>query len=151
MPTVGVCLGAQLIASAPGERVYANGEKEIGWFDIESLPGEDSCFRFPRKATVFHWHGEIFDSPDNAICLARSAACNNQAFQPGASVIGIQFHLETTPESADSLISNCHHELVDGDFIQTEAAIRAMPQTAYKKINGLMDQVLSYVTGSQCS
>ena len=86
--------------------------------------------------------------PDNAVCLARSAVCDNQAFQLGAKVIGIQFHLETTPESADPLIINCRHELVDGDFIQTEAAIRAMPQTAYNKINRLMDQVLPYVTRS---
>ncbi len=148
MPTVGVCLGAQLIANSLGARVYPNRQKEIGWFDIESVPGDESSFRFPRKATVFHWHGETFDLPNNAVCLARSAVCDNQAFQLGDNVIGIQFHLETTPESADSLISNCRHELVEGTFIQTEAAMRAVPEKAYKKINRLMDQVLSYVTGS---
>jgi len=148
VPTVGVCLGAQLIANSLGARVYPNQQVEIGWFDIESVPGDDSCFRFPRKATVFHWHGETFDLPDNAVCLARSTACDNQAFQLGANVIGMQFHLETTLASANLLINNCRHELVEGTFIQPEAAMRAMPEKAYNKINRLMEQVLSYVTGS---
>lgn len=67
VPTVGVCLGAQLIANSLGARVYASREKEIGCFDIESLTGDESDFRFPRKATTFHWHGETFDLSDNAV------------------------------------------------------------------------------------
>ena len=54
VPTIGICLGAQLIASSLSARVYPNRQKEIGWFDIESVSGNESCFRFPRKATVFH-------------------------------------------------------------------------------------------------
>jgi GMP synthase-like glutamine amidotransferase len=148
VPVVGVCLGAQLIARALGTPVYANKEKEIGWFPIKAVDADGDVFRFPRQATVFHWHGETFDLPPGAVRLARSAACDNQAFQIGRNVIGLQFHLETTPETADLIIQNCRDELGDGAYIQTEQAMRAAPESAYAAINRLMGTVLSYVTRS---
>lgn len=146
LPVVGVCLGAQLIASALGARVYASAEKEIGWFPIEAVDADGDMFRFPRQATVFHWHGETFDLPPSAVRLARSSVCENQAFQVGENVIGLQFHLETTPKTADLLIRNCRGELVDGAHIQTEQVMRAAPKSAYAEINKLMGEVLSYVS-----
>jgi GMP synthase-like glutamine amidotransferase len=151
LSVVGICLGAQLIASALGARVYPNREKEIGWFEIESTPGGDDVYGFPRKTTVFHWHGETFDLPPGAVRLAKSAACTNQAFQVGKRAIGLQFHLETTPESLDSIISNCSHELVESPWVQTASAIRAVPHSRYGDINRLMDDVLSYVTNLSLS
>ena len=148
IPVLGVCLGAQLIASALGARVYQNPRKEIGWFQIEATPASGDVFRFPGKCTVFHWHGETFDLPSGAIRLARSAACDNQAFQLGRNVIGLQFHLETTPESAWSLIDNGKDELVAGPYIRTEAELREAPDAAYAEINSLMGKVLSYITGT---
>ena len=97
---------------------------------------------------VFHWHGETFELPSGATHLAKSAACENQAFQIGKNVIGLQFHLETTPETADLIIRHCRSELVDGAYIQTEAAMRAMPETAYATINALAGEILTYVTRS---
>ncbi|MBI1822103.1 MAG: type 1 glutamine amidotransferase [Nitrospirae bacterium] len=143
---VGVCLGAQLIASALGARVYANAEKEIGWFPIEAVDANGDVFRFPRQVPVFHWHGETFDLPPGAVRLAKSSVCENQAFQIGKNVIGLQFHLETTPRTADLLIRNCRGELGDGVYIQTEQAIRAATESAYAEINKLMGKVLSYIT-----
>ncbi len=146
VPVLGICLGAQLIASALGAGVYPNTQKEIGWFPIEGTAVPDDRFRFPERSEVFHWHGETFDLPPGAVRLARSAVCENQAFQIGERVIGLQFHLETTPESADSIITNCRDELVAGaPYIQSEAELRNTPVAAYNAVNRLMEQVLAYL------
>jgi GMP synthase-like glutamine amidotransferase len=143
---LGVCLGAQMIASALGARVFANAHKEIGWVPVQAVSTASDSFRFPPQATVFHWHGETFDLPPGAIHLAKSAGCNNQAFQIGRNVIGLQFHLETTPETADQLIRHCREELVAGEYIQTEQALRSVPVETYRNINRLMNEVLAYIT-----
>ncbi len=148
LPVVGVCLGAQLIASALGARVFANAHKEIGWLPIGAVDSDADTFRFPRRVTVFHWHGETFDLPRQAVHLARSAGCENQAFQVSGSVIGLQFHLETTPELLDALIQKCRSELVDGPYIQPEQVMRAAPESTYAEINTLMADMLAYVTRS---
>jgi len=143
---LGICLGAQLVASALGARVYRNSQTEIGWFPIEATPSTTKTFRFPEKCIVFHWHSETFDLPSGAVRLAKSAICENQAFQIAQHVIGLQFHLETTPESARALLDNCGDELVPGPYVQTESELREVPIAAYVEINTLMSKVLVYLT-----
>ena len=117
IPMLGICLGAQLLASALGAEVYKCSQKEIGWFDIAKVP--NTGFQFPDTITVFHWHGETFTLPEGAVQLARSAACEQQAFQFNDNVIGLQFHLETTPDSINSMIQHCYSEIIPNKFIQT--------------------------------
>ena len=143
---LGVCLGAQLIASALGARVYSNPQKEIGWFQIEATPSVANTFRFPEKCIVFQWHGETFDLPSGAVRLAKSIICENQAFQIRQHVIGLQFHLETTPESVQAILDNCRDGLLPGTYIQAASEIQAVRNTLYAEINSLMGEVLSYVT-----
>ena len=148
-PVLGVCLGAQIIASAMGARVFANPEKEIGWFPIQGIPHTDgSAFKFPASVTVFHWHGETFDLPSGAVQLARSEVCENQAFQLGRQVIGLQFHLETTPQSIKEIVAHSRHELVPAKFVQTEETILSASPDRYKLINNLMSDVLNYLQRS---
>jgi GMP synthase-like glutamine amidotransferase len=142
---LGICLGAQLIAGALGARVYPGAEKEIGWFPVSAEPAPSGNFTFPARADVFHWHGETFDLPADAVRLTSSAVCRNQAFQVGARVIGLQFHLETTPASAAALIKHCAGELAPRRYIQTETELRNAPPANYARINALMRRVLDYL------
>lgn len=145
LPVIGICLGAQLIASALGAKVYSGRHTEIGWFPLEAAVTGEEVFWLPSGVPVFHWHGEAFDLPSGAVHLAKSDACENQAFQIGRNVVGLQFHLETTPESAALILEHCGDELVPGDYVQTDANIRETSETACADINRVMDELLSYV------
>jgi GMP synthase-like glutamine amidotransferase len=145
-PVLGICLGAQIIANAMGAKVSPNPVKEIGWFPVNSVASIDtSVFSFPTSEVVFHWHGETFDLPPSAIRLARSEGCENQAFQLGKRVIGLQFHLETTPKSASEIVSNCRDELVPSRYVQTEEEILSVSSSRYESINDVMSSILSFL------
>lgn len=144
---LGICLGSQLMASALGAAVYPGPQKEIGWFPVMAEPAAAAgSFVFPASRDVFHWHGETFDLPRGAVHLARSEGCRHQAFQVGRRAIGLQFHLETTPESAQAIIDHCGDELVPQRYVQTEAELRGVPADRYVGINALMGDVLDYLT-----
>jgi GMP synthase-like glutamine amidotransferase len=140
---LGICLGAQLIASALGAPVFPNPHKEIGWFPVRRTHAGDTGIAqlFADGVEVFHWHGETFDLPPAAGRFLQSDACRNQAFLIGSHVVGLQFHIETTPQGAASLIENSREELVVGPYIQTEAQMLARPQR-FAGANALMDSVL---------
>jgi GMP synthase-like glutamine amidotransferase len=85
LPTLGICLGAQLMAKALGGRVYRHRRREVGWFELEWTPeaATDRLFGGQTSRTVFEWHGDTFDLPAGAVQLARSRSCEHQAFRYG--------------------------------------------------------------------
>jgi GMP synthase-like glutamine amidotransferase len=143
---LGVCLGAQLIASALGAKVYQNQNWEIGWFPIEhAVQKENTILKniFPSNIEVFHWHGETFDLPEHAVHLARSKGCDNQAFCIGERVLGLQFHLEVTPATVKSLIEQCQSDLIPGRYIQSASEMLSVP-LRFARINAVMDILLDH-------
>ena len=100
LPVIGFCLGAQLIASALGKRVYPF-KKELGWYEVEKVSSDPVVEGLPEKMVVFQWHGDTFDLPDNAVLLYRGYEVENQAFRVGKAV-GLQFHLEVTKEIVET-------------------------------------------------
>jgi GMP synthase (glutamine-hydrolysing) len=137
---IGICLGAQLIADVLGAKVTRNKFKEIGWFPVE-LTDSATFHSLPRQFKALHWHGDTFDLPSGAVHLARSAACENQAFVYEKKVLSLQFHLEATPASTRQLIDNCPDEMVQGKYIQTAESILANPEY-FTQANQRMFQIL---------
>jgi GMP synthase (glutamine-hydrolysing) len=151
---IGVCLGAQLIANTLGARVYRNKHKEIGWFPISlsEAARQSELFGFlAENITVFHWHGDTFDIPENAIPLASSEACRNQAFLYEERVIGLQFHLESTHDSVQQLVENCKDELVQSHYVQSADEILTQRPEVFQKNNdalsGILDRVVEKMPG----
>ena len=145
---LGVCLGAQMIASAMGARVFRHAHKEIGWFPVFSTTAETGAGRlaFPNELMAFHWHGETFDLPRGALHLARSAACEHQAFQIGAHVIGLQCHLEFTPDTTTALARHCREELVPSTWVHGVAEILRAEPARYARCHAVLDEVLRFLT-----
>lgn len=149
---LGISLGAQLVADVLGARVYANSDKEIGWFPVETTEAasEDGLFAaLPRQFEVFHWHGDTFDIPAGAVHVARSDACANQAFVYDERVVGLQFHLEATAASVRQVIAHSAAEIVGGRYIQTPLGMLADArrfETTYRVMQELLDR-LAAATG----
>ena len=93
-PLVGICLGAQLIASVMGGKVYPGHMKEIGWGKVFSEEGTKHPLGILSDSNVLHWHGDTFDIPTGATRLMYSEHYANQAFSVDNNIIALQFHLE---------------------------------------------------------
>ena len=129
IPLLGICLGSQLIAKSFGAKVYAGSKKEIGiYHDIEFDNIRSSLFSgIKSPATVFHWHGDTFDLPQNATRIAHSKDYQNQAFQIG-SAVGIQFHLEVDEQTIRLWLEKSKDELSKTPYIDSEEIIRKIPE-----------------------
>lgn len=140
---IGICLGAQLIACVLDAPVTRNPHREIGWFPL-TIPSAASDHPIAKIlancSQVFHWHGDTFALPKDAVLLASSKACAHQAFAIGNNIVGFQFHLETTPSSAQALIENCGNELDGSTYVQDAQTITQAKQQ-FATINQAMSDV----------
>jgi GMP synthase (glutamine-hydrolysing) len=107
-PTMGICLGAQLIADCLGGRVYRSDKEELGWYELTvTEKGKNDPFmrEFPSRFPVFQWHSETFDLPKGAMLLATAQEYPHQAFRFGELTYAFQFHLEVTEEMLHTWLS----------------------------------------------
>ena len=115
LPVLGVCLGAQIVATALGAKVTRNpAGKEIGWYPVSLSDAalEDRLWRgVAPTITPFHWHGDIFEVPTGGVSLASSEKTPCQGFRYGDSVYALQFHIEVTPESVAAMAAAWPREL----------------------------------------
>ena len=116
IPVLGICLGAQLLASALGATVHPCAVREIGWYplSLSAAAVADPLFsHFDAGAPVFQWHAYTFTEPADSVHLASTANCANQAFCHGGFAYGLQFHLEVDASLIERWLvhSELRHEL----------------------------------------
>jgi GMP synthase (glutamine-hydrolysing) len=125
-PTLGICLGVQLLAKAAHSWVGPAAEPEIGWFDVELTDaGRDDPLlgRLPERFEAFQWHYYTYGVPAGADELAHSERCT-QAFRLGERVWGVQFHPEVTLAQVESWIHDPEDPAPDGERLLAETRPR---------------------------
>ncbi len=146
-PILGICLGAQLLAHVLGARVHTGACREIGWFPVYRSTA--SCAQsmvsvFPETFMAFHWHGDVFELPQGACPLAFSEACSQQGFWIGEHVVGLQFHLEVTPEIVHALVEQGANELRQSEpYVQSPDRILTPSEETYTAMHRILDNVLN--------
>lgn len=144
---LGICLGAQIIASALGASIRKNQCREIGWYSVQTTKPDLATTQWaaatlPSAFTPLHWHSDTFDLPAEAIHLLQSDACTNQAYSVGEHIIGLQFHLEFNTDTAKRVGEACADELDEGgQYVQTLQEI-LLEKKLFNESNQLMFKFL---------
>jgi GMP synthase-like glutamine amidotransferase len=148
IPVIGHCLGGQLMAKALGGSVGDNPLKEIGWGDVRITNAEAAGTWLGNVTTpmlAFHWHGETFTIPPGATRILESAHCANQAYVLNDRHIGMQCHVEMTPELIASWCDNGAAEIAASNSpgVQSVSAIQADMAVRTAKLHQLADKIYS--------
>ncbi|MCG5074886.1 glutamine amidotransferase [Paraburkholderia tagetis] len=160
LPTLGICLGAQLIARVLGARVYASGQQEIGWTPLTLTDaGRASPLRHVDGAStsMLHWHGDTFDLPQGATRLASTPLCENQAFSWGSHVLGLQCHPEVRADRFEPWLIGHAAEIdaacIDVNLLRAQTAQHgpALEVHASRMFGEWLDAVDNVNTGSPAS
>jgi GMP synthase (glutamine-hydrolysing) len=132
IPTLGICLGSQIVADALGGRVTKHSAKEIGAMSVALTPdgATDPLFQgLEPLVPVFQWHGDTFSIPPGAVRLASSPVTQNQAFRHGRRTYGFQFHLEVTLEMVTAWLAEYAAEIaterLDPELIRRASVVDA--------------------------
>jgi GMP synthase (glutamine-hydrolysing) len=148
-PTLGICLGAQLIAKTLGAAVAPGPQKEIGFGPITlSEAGRASVLAPFEHVAVLHWHGDNAALPPNAVGLASTPACPVQAFAVGSTILALQFHIEADPARIEQWLVGHAVELskagIDPRHIRRQAADMGTltAATGRKVLGNWLDQAL---------
>jgi GMP synthase (glutamine-hydrolysing) len=124
VPTLGVCLGAQLLARAAGGRVWATETgPEIGWYEVERVADDPVLDVLPQRFEAFEWHYYTYEVPAGAVELARTANCT-QAFRLGDACWAVQFHPEVTHEQVLGWIADEDDPAPDPEGLKAETAAK---------------------------
>lgn len=146
VPVLGHCLGGQLMSKALGGTVSRNPVKEIGWGEVSVAETVEAQRWFGHANPAFrsfHWHGETFTVPPGAQRLLSSAHCVNQAFSLGNS-LGMQCHIEMTPEMIDSWCESGAREIArssDSPGVQQAAEIKVDLDARLRGLHAVADGV----------
>jgi GMP synthase (glutamine-hydrolysing) len=104
-PTLGLCLGAQMLAHVLGARVFPGAVKELGWKPLQLTPDGERSVVSPlagRFTSMLHWHGDTFDLPAGARLLASTAEVSQQIYEWGGCVLAFQCHPEARAADIES-------------------------------------------------
>jgi GMP synthase (glutamine-hydrolysing) len=106
VPTMGICLGAQLLAAATGGYVERGASgPELGLSSIDVPTGDDLLV--PGAMPVVQWHFDAVTAlPPDAVLLASSDVYPIQAFRVGEGAWGLQFHVEATAAMVEEWAGN---------------------------------------------
>jgi GMP synthase-like glutamine amidotransferase len=144
VPTLGHCLGGQLMAKALGGAVSRNPVKEIGWGQVTVSRGAEArrWFGKVREFLAFHWHGETFTVPDGATCILESPWCASQAFALGPH-LGLQCHVEMTPALIRAWCEDWGSEVrgMAGPSIQTPEQMEQNIDARVRALNAVADRL----------
>lgn len=148
VPVIGHCLGGQLMSKALGGTVSKNPIKEIGWGDVRITDADAArpwLGEVAQPRSAFHWHGETFSVPPGATRILESAYCANQAYVLNGRHIGMQCHIEMTPELIASWCEQGAAEIAASDSpgVQSPEAIQVDVDARAAQLHQLADKIYS--------